>query len=485
MNDVCDLAVIGAGPAGLAAATTATELGLKTILYDEQAAPGGQIYRAIEAVAEKRSDDLDLIGSEYQHGQGLVSAFRDSTAEYAPQTSVWEITSEGELGILGPDGAQLINAKRVLIATGAMERPMPVPGWTLPGVMTAGAAQTLLKSAGQVPDVPVVLAGSGPLLFLVALQLIKAGAPVQAVLETTPRANLWRALGSLPGALLQAGALIKGWRWISEIKRRGVPIIKGVSALQCLGREHVDGVSYRAGGGSQKRIDCKLVLLHQGVVPGHQLAAAAGCDQSWDEEQCCWRTATDIWGATDQETIAVAGDCVGIGGAEAAEHQGRLAGLDAACRLGVINQDERDRRAAPARRNLAQQAGLRRFLDRLYQPAPWVMNPPDDDTVVCRCEEVTAGELRKVVDMGCPGPNQAKAFTRAGMGPCQSRMCGMTISSIIADARGLPVGDVGASRARPPLKPITVSELAELQNIDHEVDLSGGLPAAPKQTDSP
>ncbi len=484
-NPECDLAVIGAGPAGLAAATTAAECGLQTVLYDEQAAPGGQIYRAIENVSRERAADHALLGEDYQQGEGLVDAFRASAATYVPQTSVWEITPDGEIGILGPEGARLLSAKRVLITAGAMERPMPLPGWTLPGVMTAGAAQTLLKAAGQVPDVPLVLAGSGPLLFLVAWQLVKAGAPVQAILETTPRTNTWRALRYLPEVWPEAGALVKGWRWLREIRRHDVPIMSGVSALRCLGQDRVEAVAYRIGMAGEGRLDCGLVLLHQGVVPNHQLAAAAGCDQAWDLRQCCWRTTSDAWGATNVAAIAVAGDCVGIGGALAAEQQGRLAALDAAHRLGAVSAEERDRRAYSERRGLARQLGLRRFLDEYFRPAPWLLSPPDDDTVVCRCEEVTAGELRRVVDMGCPGPNQAKAFTRASMGPCQGRMCGQTISAVIASARGLPLAQVGEARVRPPLKPITVGELAEMQGIDHEVDLSGGLPAAPKEPAQP
>ena len=481
MNVAHDLAVIGAGPAGLAAATVAADCGLKTVVFDEGSAPGGQIYRSIEEVTRERPEDHALLGEDYGRGNGLVAAFRASAAGYLPQTSVWEITPDGELGILGPEGARLVGAKRVLISAGAMERPIPVPGWTLPGVMTAGAAQTLLKLAAQVPDVPLLLAGSGPLLYLVAWQLVQAGAPVQAVLDTTPPGNAWRALRHLPGIWPEAATLVKGWRWMREIRSHGVRVLSGVSALRCLGDERLESVAYRVGSRDEARIDCGLALLHQGVIPNHQLAAAAGCAQAWDETQLCWRTAGDHWGATDVAAIAVAGDCVGIGGALAAEHLGRLAALDAACRLGAINQEERDRRGYPERHELARQMGLRRFLDAYFRPAAWLLAPPDDATVVCRCEEVTAGELRQVVDQGCPGPNQAKAFTRAGMGPCQGRMCGQTVSAVIAAARGLPVARIGEARVRPPLKPISVGQLAEMQGVDHDVDLSGGLPTAAKE----
>lgn len=179
-----DLAVIGAGPAGLAAATRAASLGLSVTVFDENPAPGGQIYRGIEAVVSRRAADLAFLGDAYRAGEAILRAFRASTARHAPATSVWLVQKDRRLGILQGGKASMVEPRRVLIATGARERPMPIPGWTLPGVMMAGGVQTLLKSAGMVPDGAVVLAGNGPLLYQLASQLIAAGASVAAVLDT-------------------------------------------------------------------------------------------------------------------------------------------------------------------------------------------------------------------------------------------------------------------------------------------------------------
>src|SRR3954471_251854 len=196
MKSDFDLAIVGAGPAGLAAATTAMRAGLRTVVIDEQAAPGGQIYRNVESVS-KRPAHLQLLGDDYAAGADLVQRFRASGAEYLPLTTVWQIDQERNVYTRSDGRAARIAAKRILVATGAMERPVPIPGWTLPGVMTCGAAQTMLKSTGAVPAGPVVLAGGGPLLLLLATQLLRAGARITAILETPAQfgAALTHAVG--------------------------------------------------------------------------------------------------------------------------------------------------------------------------------------------------------------------------------------------------------------------------------------------------
>jgi NADPH-dependent 2,4-dienoyl-CoA reductase/sulfur reductase-like enzyme len=447
-----DFAVIGAGPAGMAAATLAAELGLDTMLIDEQDAPGGQIYRAIE-----RAEDASPLGAEYLAGRLLADDFRESVATYRPAATVWHIDPDGTLSLIASGLAETIRARRILVATGAIERPVPIPGWTLPGVMTAGAAQIMLKTGDLVPAGRAVLAGQGPLIWLVAAQLIRAGAPPAAILETTPHRN-YHAAGRLFAKVAWPArrALWKGLSLIREVRRADIPIVRGVTGLRAFGRGRVERIAWDGGG-----IDADLLLLHEGVIPNTQISLALGLEHRWDAAQLCWRPVVDEWGATGLPTMSIAGDGGGIAGAEAAALAGRLAALDAAAFLDKIDPAERDRRARPIRAALRRELAIRPFLDRLYRPAPSVL-VPEDDIVACRCEEVTVGQIRRAARLGAQGPNQAKAFTRCGMGPCQGRLCGPIVGAVMADTLGKPIAEIGTYRPRAPYKPITLGALAGL-----------------------
>ncbi len=460
MTNIVDFLVIGGGPAGLAAATLADELGLSTLVLDEQPEPGGQIYRGIESVHPKT---LSLLGDDYGKGRSIADAFRQSGAAYIPNASVWRVDDDGTIAYSSDGKGATAQGRRVLVATGAIERPVPIPGWTLPGVMTAGGAQVLLKSAGVVPSGHVVVAGCGPLALLVTRQLIAAGADVAALLETTRTGDYLSAARHLPRALRAREYLQKGMTLRREIRAAGVAIHSGVDSLAATGEKSVRSVSFRRNG-SQAEIQTDSLFLHFGVSPNTQITRQVGCDHEWYEPQRYWRPVRDDWGATSQNTIAVAGDGGGIDGAVAAALTGRLVALDAACRQNVIDRAERDRRAAPIRADLDTHCAIRPLLDALFTPPAEICAPPDDATIVCRCEEISVGDIREAVALGAMGPNQLKSFTRCGMGPCQGRMCGLTAAELIAKANGETVEDVGYYRIRPPIKPVTLGELATMND---------------------
>jgi NADPH-dependent 2,4-dienoyl-CoA reductase/sulfur reductase-like enzyme len=457
-----ELAIVGAGPAGMAAAALAAELGLDTVLIDEQETPGGQIYRGIERaplteqVRGLKAHDTPL-GRDYLAGRPLAAALRGNRLDYRPATMLWHRDTDGTLYLSHEGRTETVVARRLVLATGAVERPVPIPGWTLPGVMTAGAAQILLKTADLVPEGRIVLAGQGPLVMLVAAQLARAGAPPAVLLETTPFANYraamqrWRALW--PGRRM----LAKGAGLRLALTRAGVPVRRGVSGLAALGRGGLERVRWDGGETAADHL-----LLHEGVIPNVQASLALGLSHEWDEDQWCWRPALDEWGRTSLPGVSVAGDGGGIAGAAAAVLSGRLAVLEAAAALGRIDEEECRRRALPIRAALERERALRPFLDRLYRPPREVLAPAADDVIACRCEEVRVGDIRRAARLGAPGPNQLKAFTRCGMGPCQGRICGPIVTAVMADAQGKPVADIGTWRPRAPWKPITVGALAAL-----------------------
>jgi NADPH-dependent 2,4-dienoyl-CoA reductase/sulfur reductase-like enzyme len=453
-----DLAVIGAGPAGLSAAIRSSELGAKTVVVDEQPEPGGQIYRALET--RVRTGRPGTLGVEYLHGQDLIRRFRASKAHYLPSTQVWQLEPSWSIFATSGGSTRVISAKHVLIAAGATERPVPFHGWTLPGVMTVGAAQILLKTSGAAPQAPFWIAGQGPLVLLYATQLLDAGIRPDGLLLTTPPGAALRATRHLAGALRCWPYLKKGLSMMARLKRSGVPIISGVDDLKAIGAEAIEAVQYRRAGVTNS-VAATTLLVHEGVVPGTHMSLAIGCAHDWNGAAGCLTPRTDAWGASTVVGIHIAGDCGGIVGAGASALQGEIASIGIAHRLGNLDANAAERAAAPLRRALRSHLGVRPFLDAVYRPRKSIRTPADD-VVACRCEERTSRDIRNAVAAGCLGPAQVKAFTRAGMGPCQGRQCAITITELIASARGVCAGEVGYLRVRPPLKPITIGELAVL-----------------------
>lgn len=460
MNKHYPLVIIGAGPAGLAAATLATEQGLECAVLDEQPTPGGQIYRNIEHIPEKTAQQL---GPDYSYGRHLTDAFRQSGAAYFPETRVWSLNAAREIGLTHNNQSRIITADNILIATGAMERPVPFPGWTLPGIMQAGAAQILLKTAQIIPDQPVVIAGSGPLLLLLAWQYSRLGVNIAAILDTTPSGNVINALPLLPKALPAYAYLQKGLVLQQALKQAGVPTIKTVQHIQATGHDHIEAVSYQKNGKTYL-IETDLLLTHFGVIPHIWLTQAASCQHRWNDSQQCWQPVTDNWGHSSLDGIFIAGDSSGIYGAKSAEYAGRLSALACLFKVGKISHHQRDRLAKQDLKRLRTDRAIRPFLERYFRiPKSWLN--PADDTMVCRCEEISAGQIRHAIAQGHDDSNQVKYITRCGMGPCQGRQCSLSVAHIVAAETGCRIADAGIFRGRPPVMPLT---LQQLSGLDYE-----------------
>jgi thioredoxin reductase len=455
-GDSVDLLIVGAGPAGLAAAIEARTFGLSVALLDEQHAAGGQIYRGVDAASPKIRSAL---GEDYAAGAALTRAFSESGALYIAGAAVWNVGRDLQVNYLLQGANKALTARHIILASGAMERPFPIPGWTLPGVMGAGAAQILIKSAGAVPNDPVVLAGCGPLLYLLASQYVAAGVKLKAVVDTTTRAAYLRAVQHLPGALRGWRDLRKGMRMLRLLRGHGIPMYAGAQDFAIEGDDHAEGIRFTHKG-KPHRIASSLVLLHQGVAPNTQFSWALRAPHRWDEAQLCWVPETDAYGQIEDTGIYLVGDCRGIVGAKASASQGRLAAIAVSSKLRPAAARNLQQRERTVRAGLQEQLQIRPFLDALYRPAASHRMPEENSVIVCRCEEVTAGQIRKYAELGCQGPNQTKAFGRCGMGPCQGRLCGLTVTELLAQARGVSPAEVGYYRIRPPIKPVTLGELA-------------------------
>jgi NADPH-dependent 2,4-dienoyl-CoA reductase/sulfur reductase-like enzyme len=450
-----DLLIIGAGPAGISAATTARRLGLNVAILDEQQRAGGQIYRDVAAVPPQVGR---ILGPDYLHGKGLVNTLEAARVEQHFSTMVWDIAADLTVSAVKAGRSFQLQAPQIIVATGAMERASPIPGWTLPGVLNAGAAQIAMKSGGSIPSGRIVLAGGGPLLLLVAGQLLEAGADVAAVVETSPVGQWRKAARHAWGALMAPGMLAKGLGMISRLKKAGVPWFKVATELRVEGATRAQALAF-ASAGQQHRIDADVVLLHHGVVPNTQMTRMLHLAHDWNAAQLAWHPRHDAYGETSRPGVRIAGDGGGIAGALAAEASGTLATLGAAHALGRLPQAERDQLARAPASALRAQDHIRPFLDALYCPPAWI-TAPVGDTIVCRCEEVTATQIAGMAKLGCLGPNQTKFFSRCGMGPCQGRVCGLAVTGILARELGQTPDRVGAYHVRSPLKPIPLSAIA-------------------------
>ncbi|MGW7608612.1 FAD-dependent oxidoreductase [Streptomyces sp. NPDC054766] len=487
------LAVIGAGPAGLAASLAAAARGIHVTLIDSAAAAGGQFYRRpasglgarrpralhhqwrtwerlerglaghLEAGTIRHLTDHHVWLVEWTEptiagagaGAGASTVTSTSTgdgeqAEAGPGATRHEATRQGASAthahtvpavpvgdpgftvhaLLGPlqERSVAVRADAVLLATGGYEKVLPFPGWTLPGVVTAGGAQAMLKGGLVVPGRTAVVAGTGPLLLPVATGLAAAGVEVAALVESVDPRRLLRGAGTLAA---QPGKVAEGARYAAQLLRHRVPFIHLHTVVEAHGEERLEAVTVaaldpdgRVRPGTERRIPCDTLAVGHGMIPHTDLAEALGCriDGSKvdvDEEQ-----------RTDVPGVWAAGETTGIGGAALSLAEGHLAGRSIAARLSGAEPDVR-----AATRAVKSRTGMRSFaaaLDAVYAPPAHWSDQITDDTVVCRCEEVTGGRIREAVaDLGAGDVRTVKLLTRAGMGWCQGRICEPAVAGLV------------------------------------------------------
>ena len=455
MDSLRDVIIVGAGPAGLSAATRAANFGLDVLVLDEQPAPGGQIYRNIERVD---AQTLKYLGPDYDKGLRLVENFRESAAAYLGGAIVWNIEPNGVVSFSKAGRSSQVRGKYVITAIGATERPVPFPGWNLVGIMGVGAIDANFKSSGTIPDEPVVLGGSGPLLLLIIGHLAHLGVEVRAVLDTTPKGNMISALPLLPRALRRSDYLLKGMGMLLNLKRSRIQYHTNVSAFAAHGNNRLKSVSFTVKG-ETRRVDTGMLLVHEGIVPRCDFTRLLGLNHRWDPVQRYWYPETNPFGATSNGRIYVAGDGAFIHGGIPAIHKGSLAAFDIALKLKVPQASETIDNLRRLKKALSSELAPRPFVDALYKPRRNLYRV-SDETMVCRCEEVTAGDIRQTIREGCREPNEIKALTRCGMGNCQGRMCGAGLAEIVAGELSIETSDLQPLNIRSPVRNLPLAELA-------------------------
>lgn len=454
--------IVGAGPAGVRAAEALVDAGLRPVVIDENARWGGQIYRQPPANAAFVRGKRTLYGFEAAKADAVhrTMAALLPHVDYRPNTLAWSCGAS-RVDTLQDGREVTVPYSHLIVASGATDRMLPVPGWTLAGVYTLGGAQVALKAQGCAIGRRIVFAGTGPLLYLVAYQYAKAGAHVAAVLDTSP---LRRQAGAAPALLRMPSIFAKGLYYHGWLRAHGVAIETGVTLERVLGDQHVTGLAWRAAGDSAQPapprvLDCDALGLGFGLRSETQLADLAGCRFGFDPLNRAWLPERDAARRTSVRGLYVAGDGAGIAGADAAEASGRRAALALLDDAGIASRSPSGQPdAAALERTLARIGAFRAGLEAAFAPPVEQAARCPDDTIVCRCEEIDAGTLRRCVREGAATElNRLKALTRVGMGRCQGRMCGDAAALVLAAETGQPLADVGRLRAQPPVKPFPIS----------------------------
>jgi glycine/D-amino acid oxidase-like deaminating enzyme len=439
----CDLLVAGAGPAGLSAAIAAAEAGASVIVLDERESPGGQYHKPLYASHADAAPD-----AQFREGLALRQRAVAAGVDIEQRATVWGAFAADEVAAIVGERAITFRPRRLVLAPGAHERPAPVPGWTLPGVMTTGALQTLARAQRVSPAERVLIAGNGPLNLQLACELIAGGVKIAAVVEAAPR----------PGAdaLRHAWAMLRGdaalaWQglgYLTTLRRAGVPVLWGSRVLGLEGTDRVAAARIATPSG-ERRFEVGVAALNLGFQPETGLARALDVPHRFvDVGLGHLATDADADGRTGVAGVFAVGDGATLGGSRIALVRGRLAGLAAARELGLNAPDDAAARAVVVREQ--------RFQDALWSlfrpPAPDAL---DDSTIVCRCEEITAGELRGEIAAGLHSLAALKKATRAGMGRCQGRFCAATVARLCPDA---PSAETFAA-PRLPVKPVPAAAL--------------------------
>ncbi len=456
------LTVVGAGPAGIMAAFTAAQAGVDVTLIDDNPLPGGQYYR--QAPPDFNFTQALDAYSGRQDAPEILKKLDHPRIRKFYNTQVWGAFDGRTLALANNEQSMLLKTDRLILATGAYDRPLAFPGWTLPGILGAGATLRLLKTQWVLPGRRILLSGLGPLQLALAGALLKTGAQVVCVAEAANPLQSWQKAPAFWG---HWDRLSEAWQYMSALRSHRVPLLFNHAILSASGKESVEQATIArldAQGapipGTERHYEVDAVCLGYGLLPAFQLAAALGCQLHFDVKLGWFAPAHNETMETSQAGIFVAGDVTDIAGSKVALVEGQIAGLTAAAQLGAIKQEELGRLLAPAVKKLRHLNRLASALQTIYAFRPRLGQLAREDTLMCRCEEVTLQQVKQALADGATDLHQVKLYTRAGMGYCQGRFCSVLIAPYIAQATGQPLAEIQPFTVRPPLHPIPLKVLA-------------------------
>jgi thioredoxin reductase len=459
-----DVLVVGGGPAGLVAAAIAAEAGLDVVLIDERLKLGGQYYKQPGAGFTIDSDHLDM---QYRDGRALIERFRNSGAMLLAGVRVWGAFARDHLVAAGPDSRWLLRPRQLVLATGAYERGVPFPGWTLPGVMTTGAAQTLLRSHQVSPGDRVVVSGNGPLNLQVAAELSRAGVTVVTVAELGRPFHLTHARAAVRMGLAAPRLIRDGLTYLRILSRHRVPLFSSTAVIRCDGEAVVRTATLaridRCGkpvAGTERIVEVDAVCLGYGFLPSNELARSLGCAHRVDPLSDALEVVRDAAGRTSIPGVWVIGDGGAPLGAKVALAAGALCGAALVRELGGEVGDAVKAEARRATRRHARQLRFQRALADAYEAPLLGHRLADPETVVCRCENVTLGDLHGELADGVGAAGSLKRVTRAGMGKCQGRYCGPVLTRLASEATGDAVDAFSGFLSQAPITPTPVGAIA-------------------------
>ncbi len=463
--------VVGGGPAGLSAAATIAEAGLDVVLIDERSTLGGQFYKQPAPGRELSDDHLD---AQYRSGRALIARAEAAGVEILSGVTIWGAFSPMLLMATGKGSSWTLRPDRLVLATGARERAVPLPGWTLPGVIMTGAGQTLLRSTQVTPGRRVLVSGNGPLNLQVAAELAHAGVEVAALVE---RADLrwWRGLMPGVGMALAAPQLVRrGLAYRAALARRRVPFLVKSSVVEIHGEGRVESAAVasvdelgRRVPGTEREFAVDAVCLGYGFVPANEIPRALGCRHHVDERTQTLVTTRSESGRTSNENVWVVGDAGGVRGAYVAQALGEIAGHE------IASEITSSHRIQPSRRNatrlLRRHQRFQESLAALYSAEPLTVQLAEPDTTICRCESVRLRDLEKSFSDGAISVGAVKRTTRAGMGNCQSRYCGSSILALAAEISGVESNEFSGFAPQSPVRPVEIGRIASCAHQGTEI----------------